>query len=225
MAKKKAKRKTGPKGPAKSKGPSRRNAAANPNSRTAQRARQAKKAKRDRFILIGGVAAVVAIVLGLAINSGSSEQIGVTDAAAFDLPALEGGEEEGGPRFQLADYAGTPLVVNFFASWCTSCESELPRFTAAADAFSGDLEIVFVNSNETGNWRPMAERTGIIDRQLIKDINGSNDNGLYRSLGGTGGMPLTAFYDREGDVVHVDLGELSTDALALRLEEFYGLSA
>lgn len=200
-------------------------AAPNPNSRAAQRARRAKKAKRDRWLLIGAVGAVVAVVVALAVASGSDD-VGVTEAAAFDLPALEeGGNDVDDDRFQLSDYGGSPLVVNFFASWCTSCESELPRFVAAGETFEDELEIIFVNSNETGNWRPMAERTGIIDKALVKDINGSNGNGLYRSLGGSGGMPLTAFYDADGNVVHVDLGELSTEALAVRLEQFFGLAA
>ena len=112
-------------------------------------------------------------------------------------------------------------MLNFFASWCTACEAELPRFRSAAEALEGNVEFIFVNSNDTGKWRPMAERTGIDDQPLMRDINGSNDNGLYRSLGGTGGMPLTAFYDGDGNVLHVDPGELSGERLLSRLQEFY----
>lgn len=176
-------------------------------------------------LVIGGLVAVVvgAVVVVSIITSGGAT--GATEADAWDLPALsQAGDEDGDGRITLAEYRGTPVVVNFFASWCTSCEAELPRFDEALKRADGQVEIVFVNSNETGNWRPMAERTGIDNRTLIKDINGNGGNGLYFNLGGSGGMPMTAFYDAEGALVHVDRGELSFNALASRFEDFYGIS-
>jgi len=195
------------------------------NKHAARRAAQARKKKRDLFLVGAVVVLVVAGIIGLAIVTRSNDT-GVTDSAAWDLPALTGDTDDDGvdDRYGLASYRGTPLVVNFFASWCTSCEAELPRFVQADNALGDQLEVVFVNSNETGNWRPMAERTGIIDRTLIKDIKGANGNGLYRSLGGTGGMPLTAFYDSNGNLAHVDRGELSTPQLASRLQQLFGLT-
>jgi thiol-disulfide isomerase/thioredoxin len=194
--------------------------------RAARRMAKERKQKRDRILVASVVVIVVVGLVGLALATRSND-VGVTESTAWDLPALEGDIDDDGTddRFQLAAYAGKPLVVNFFASWCTSCEAELPRFVDAADRFDDDLEIVFVNSNETGNWRPMAERTGITDRTLIKDIAGANGNGLYRSLRGTGGMPITAFYDENSALVHVDYGELSTANLAQRLSTLFGLSA
>lgn len=203
--------------------------APNPHSyaskRATARAAKVRKQRRDRVLVAAVIALVVGGIIAIAVVTRSNDT-GITDSAVWDLPALEGDLDEDGltDRFLLADYAGTPLVVNFFASWCVSCENELPRFVHAANSLEGDLEIVYVNSNETGNWKPMAERTGIRNETLIKDIKGSNGNGLYRSLGGTGGMPLTAFYDAAGNLVNVDRGELSTQALAIRLQEFFGLT-
>lgn len=187
---------------------------------------KAKKARRDTFV-IGGVAlAFVLGIVGYAVLFAEND-VGITESTAWDLPALEGDLDDDGEddRFRLASYAGKPLIVNFFASWCVSCESELPRFRAVEDQFADQIEVVYVNSNETGNWRPMAERTGIVDRELVKDIKGAGGNGLYRSLGGTGGMPLTAFYDGSGNVVQVDRGELSTEALQVRLQQLFGIAA
>jgi thiol-disulfide isomerase/thioredoxin len=188
-----------------------------------RRQQKIKKAKRDRILLSAGVMATVLAVIVFAVIS-SRPEAGETEATAWDLPALDSGLDNGtNGRFTLASYEGTPLVANFFASWCTACEAELPAFRAAGEEFDGELEIVFVNSNETGNWRPMAERTGITDQPLLRDINGAGGNGLYRSLGGSGGMPLTVFYDAEGRVLQVDRGALTTETLAGRLQQLYGL--
>jgi thiol-disulfide isomerase/thioredoxin len=143
---------------------------------------------------------------------------GTTDAESFDLPALDGGG-----RVQLADFRGRPLVVNFFASWCTQCDAELPEFRDTARRVDGQVDFVFVNSNEDGDWRPMAERNDILDFPLAEDIGGTRGNGLYRAVGGPGGMPITAFYDAEGNLVDIAFGALLGGALDDQLEELYGV--
>lgn len=165
------------------------------------------------WLLGGGIVAIVALVVTLSVVTGEN-QTGVTDREAWDLPALdEANDPDGDGRITLAEFEGKPLVVNFFASWCISCDRELPIFRQAADDFADDVQIAFINSNETGNWRPMAERNGIDDQILIDDIGGGNNNGLYRSLGGTGGMPITAFYDAEGNLFDVVFGEFNSTGL------------
>ena len=126
---------------------------------------------------------------------------GNVTTAAFDLPVLDD-QDNPDNRVRISDFDGTPTVVNFFASWCTACEDELPAFRDTALALEGEVDFIFVNSNETGDWEPMAERTGIRDGFVIaQDIQGLSGNGLYRSLGGTNAMPITAFYDGNGNLV------------------------
>ncbi len=170
--------------------------------------------------LLGGVigtavAAVLFFSAGSGVGQGGS---GVIDSSAWDLPAIAV-DVDGttGERVVLADHRGRPVVVNFFASWCPSCEAELPAFDALATEHAGVVDFVFVNSNETGNWKPMALRTGIGDQILASDVSGTRGNGLYRSLGGTGGMPMTAFYNAAGRLVHLDRGQLSARDLRTRL--------
>ncbi len=178
-----------------------------------------RPARRERngtlswWLLGAGIVGVVGLVITLSIVLGEN-QTGVTDAEAWDLPALDADNDpDGDGRVTLAEFEGKPLIVNFFASWCVSCDRELPLFRQATEDFADEVSIVFVNSNETGNWRPMAERNGIDDQVLIDDIGGANNNGLYRSLGGTGGMPITAFYDADGNLVDVVFGEFDATGL------------
>lgn len=175
------------------------------------------------WLLGGGIVAVVALVIVLSIVT-AENQTGVTDAEAWDLPALvDENDPDGDGRITLAEFNGTPVVLNFFASWCVNCERELPVFRAAADTFEGELQMLFINSNETGNWRSMAEDTGIDDQILIDDIGGSNNNGLHRALGGTGSLPMTAFYDADGNVVDIVRGELNAAQLWERIGTLYGI--
>jgi cytochrome c biogenesis protein CcmG/thiol:disulfide interchange protein DsbE len=165
-------------------------------------------------------AAVVAIVAGLTIlSAGGSGGSGVTDPTRFDLPALG---REG--RVRLADFRGKPVVANFFASWCTACRFELPGFAAAADKLRGKVVFVGVNSQETGNGLGMArefelEENGFV---LAKDVGGRQRSGLHDKLGGRG-MPITAFYDARGRLLHVAGGALPEDALRQALRQLYGV--
>lgn len=162
-----------------------------------------------------GVALVAAVgIVAATTNDGGTD--GSTDPEAFDLPALQG---DG--RIRLADFAGTPVVVNFFASWCTACDAELPGFAEVAGELDGQVAFVGVNANETGDPMYMPERHGITAWPLAADTGGRNGSGLHQALGGRG-MPITAFYDPDGNLLHVDLGALPEPALRQRLDDLYG---
>jgi thiol-disulfide isomerase/thioredoxin len=177
---------------------------------------------RRRRLLVGAFGALavvfVAAVLLVALQADGGGGSGTTDAESFDLPALDSDR-----RVRLADFRGRPLVVNFFASWCTQCDAELPEFRDTARRVDGQVDFVFVNSNDDGDWRPMAERNDILDFPLAEDIGGTRGNGLYRAVGGPGGMPITAFYDADGKLVDVAFGALLGGALDDRLDELYGV--
>lgn len=175
-----------------------------PASKPASASRKQGMSATAQWGLIGlvGVAILGFFVVWPAISDAADDGgPGNTTVAAFDLPVLDD-QDNLDNRVQLTDFEGTPTVVNFFASWCTACEDELPAFRDTALGLEGEVDFIFVNSNETGDWEPMAERTGIRDGFTIaQDIQGLSQNGLYRSLGGTGGMPITAFYDANGQLI------------------------
>ena len=185
-------------------------AASSGNARAIKPDRAAAKAKSKGMsanlqwaIIIGiGVLIVGGIALNGILDAADDGGEGVVLAESFDLPDLTD-DENPDSRIRLADFEGTPTVVNFFASWCTACDEELPAFRDTALALEGDVDFIFVNSNETGGWESMAERNDIGQFPLAKDIQGISSNGLYRDLGGTGSMPITAFYDANGNLLQV----------------------
>lgn len=188
--------------------------------RAANRAAEQRRQRRTWAITIVLASLAVVGLVAAAVSSSSGGGTGTTEAETFDLPALG---SEG--RVRLVDFRGEPTVVNMFASWCDQCDAELPEFQRLAQELEGKVNFVFVNSNETGNWRPMAERHDLSAFALAKDVGGTQGNGLYRSYGGTGGMPLTAFYDADGKLLSVQRGALLGDSLSRVLEELYGITA
>ncbi len=172
-------------------------------------------------ILIG----IGALILGAIIFNGVREVAddggsGVVTSEAFDLPNLQS-RDDPNDRIRLSDFNGKPTVVNFFASWCDACDEELPAFRDVALELEGEVNFIFVNSNETGNWKPMAERNDILQFPLAQDIQGEpgRRNGLYRSLGVATGMPITAFYDAEGNLIDVARVPFNRTQLEVTLQQ------
>jgi cytochrome c biogenesis protein CcmG/thiol:disulfide interchange protein DsbE len=178
-------------------------------------------------LLVGATALVVLGTVGFFSFRGAGQDrstAAVDDATpnAFDLPALEG---DG--RVRLADFKGTPLVVNFFASWCGPCDQELPVFADAARKLKGKVRFIAVNSQEL---RPaagldMAARHRLKEAgiTLARDVGGPTGSLLHDNLGSGRGMPLNAFYDAEGTLLDVGRGALLEGKLAASLERMYGV--
>ncbi|MFQ5483229.1 MAG: redoxin domain-containing protein, partial [Nitrospinaceae bacterium] len=50
----------------------------------------------------------------------------------FELPSLHGS------KVQLSDYRGKVVFINFWATWCATCEVEMPSMQKLYDRFKGD---------------------------------------------------------------------------------------
>lgn len=165
-------------------------------------------------------AAAVAVVLLLTRASAPAPVAASTAADAWVLPQLNGSGE-----VKLAQFHGRPVVVDFFASWCTTCRGELPELLQVSQRVSGRVAFVGVDSEENGDGLAMARLYGITAWPLARDVGGAQLSGLRDALESVPGMPVTAFYDAAGRVVHVTLGALSGDALRAQLQQLYGVSA
>lgn len=195
-----------------------------PSRRVAHAAAERQRAqRRRRNTVIGSVVVGALVVVGLfavAVHSSPTTTANpTTRPTTFDLPALTGTG-----RVRLADFHGKPTVVNFFASWCTQCEAELPGFRTAVDKYKGKVNFVFVNSNDPGDGKAMARRYDLLSLPVARDVGAPDGSGLYRSLGGTGGMPITAFYDAKGRVVDKSFGALVGRSLEDAIHRVYGIT-
>jgi thiol-disulfide isomerase/thioredoxin len=128
------------------------------------------------------------------------------------LPALTFTDAQG-REVPLQSFAGRPLVVNLWASWCPPCHREMPEFARAQRAYRG-VTFVFVNQGE-----PAAAIDSYLREQGIRLDNVLLDrtNRLGKATGSPG-LPTTLFFDAGGRLVDRRLGQLSGATLAERIE-------
>jgi thiol-disulfide isomerase/thioredoxin len=182
-------------------------------------ARQAAARRKLRAVVISVAVLILAAAGVLAFRGGRPTAGAVTSPAAFSLPALNGGG-----WVRLAHYRGKPVVVNFFASWCTECQAELPGFRQEAIALKGKVAFIGVDSLETGdkNFLPDLFHLAGVFTALARDV-GPSGNGLHAALGGGNTMPLTAFYSADGRLLDVERGALvPVSALKIKIAQLFG---
>lgn len=132
--------------------------------------------------------------------------------ARITLPALPLSTLDGAPA-TLAGQGGTPVVVNLWASWCGPCRREMPVL-AQAQREHPQLRFVFVNQGETAEEvRHFLGAEGLSLHNVLLDEASFTAETLQVHA-----YPTTLFFDREGRLQQVHLGELTAPGLAAQLD-------
>jgi cytochrome c biogenesis protein CcmG/thiol:disulfide interchange protein DsbE len=162
--------------------------------------------RRSRLLLAGAIVALTVVVGGWAAWSQLSAppSIVVTGSPLLDqpAPAFRLMTLDGSQVVSLADYAGRPLIVNFWASWCIPCRTEFPLFRSARAAHAaGGLEIVGIVHNDSAAAAEQFAAGQDAGWPLLLDP----DNAAWQAY--KGALVPTSFYiDRQGIIRAVSFG-------------------
>lgn len=113
---------------------------------------------------------------------------------------------------RLAAFLGRPIVVNLWASWCPSCRREMPALADAQDWYT-DVHFIFVNQGEDSDTvaKHLAAQGLTLDHVLL------DPHTIVAASTGARGLPTTLFFDANGKLEQVHVGELTRAGLAHRL--------
>lgn len=103
----------------------------------------------------------------------------------------------GGKRVKLSGLAGTPTVINLWASWCEPCRKELPLLAKADKEYGSTLRVLGVNFDdpEPDDAIELLRLSGVTYPQLV-----DRDAAVRTSLAVIG-LPQTVFVDAQGRMV------------------------
>ena len=164
-------------------------------------------------VIFAGIGALIAFGLfQLQNNPGNSPSTGDMEPAPdFTAPLYSGGSGD----FTLSDHLGSPVVVNFWGSWCPPCRAEFPALQAVADEYKDRGLIVFgVDVQDTEE-----NARAFLEEQDTTFLTGPDLTGQisldYQVLS----MPTTYFVTRDGKILRSWAGQIDEARLTTFIEE------
>ncbi|GMR18746.1 MAG: hypothetical protein BMS9Abin33_1186 [Gammaproteobacteria bacterium] len=130
-------------------------------------------------------------------------------AADFSIERFDGGS------FQLSDYKGKPILINFFASWCVACGTEVPVLAKISPEYikKGVVFVsVAINDTETRARK-------FIDKYNLAFATGLDKSGKIRRDYQIYGMPTTLLVDKQGTIKYLHLGGVTEDSIRDELDK------
>ena len=118
----------------------------------------------------------------------------------------------GGNRVSTADLSGKPVILNFWATWCPPCRSELPAFDKLYRQYGNEVSFMMIDL--TDGYRETVE--GV---KKFMSENGYTFPVYYDTEGSAAeaynvsSIPFTVAVGRNGNIVGTHLGAMSEAAL------------
>lgn len=162
--------------------------------------------RRNIFVLVVVIAVVLVggavLFLGMR-NAATDRPEGV--APDFEMFFFDGYEWQDAPTAELSDFAGQPVVLNFWASWCVECKVEAELLENTWQKYRDDgvvfLGVAYIDVEP--------KSLAYLDEYDITYPNAPDLRSSISSKYDITGVPETFFIDRQGNVVHIQLGPVN----------------
>lgn len=122
---------------------------------------------------------------------------------------------------KLSDYFGKPIVINFWASWCAPCKSELPAFNTLYEKYKDDVVFLMINLTDGQSDSVSSIKEFVSDNgysfPVYYDIeyDASNTYGVYS-------IPETVFINADGSLHDTRIGAMNEVVLEKYIQEIIG---
>lgn len=141
-------------------------------------------------------------------NGSTAEQDTNTPVSAPDFTVYD----YDGNAVELSDYFGKPIVLNFWASWCGPCQSEMPDFQEKYEALNGEVQFLMINMTD-GSRETVDTASSFIDEQgYTFPVFYDTQSDAAVTYGATS-LPTTIFIDSSGNYVAHATGAIDSDTL------------
>jgi peroxiredoxin len=165
---------------------------------------------RRSIVTVMAPAALLAVSFGLAAKATANltARSARKPAPEFTLP------DSSGAAVKLSAYKGRVVLLDFWATWCTGCKTEIPWYMEFQDRYKdAGLSAIGVSLDEDG-WKSV--KPFLHDHNINYPIvvGDSKLAGLY----GITAMPVTLLIDRDGKIAGVHAGLVEKTAFEREIQ-------
>lgn len=170
------------------------------------------KVERESLVVQTGM--LTATPMPEADSSDQSEE--ETDYLAPDFTVVDAE----GREYKLSDFRGKPVILNFWASWCGPCKSEMPDFEEVYLEYKDKLHFLIVNLTD-GYQETMESAQKLIGEKgytfpVYFDTKMEAANAYY-----VYSIPQTFFIDKDGNLVAYAQSAISKEILYQGIDMIY----
>jgi peroxiredoxin len=111
-----------------------------------------------------------------------------------------------GRKLSLSDYKGKVVLLNFWATWCAPCRTEIPHFVEMQNRFGADgFQVIGISMDDDAN--PVRE---FAQQFKLNYPVAVGDDKLAERYGGVLGLPISFIIDRQGRIYAKHIGATDT---------------
>ncbi len=122
-----------------------------------------------------------------------------------------------GEAVSLSDQLGKPVVINFWASWCGPCRSELGDFDEVAAEYEDDVIFMMVNLTDGSRETVEGVKDFVKNEGYSFPVYFDTDYSAAQAYA-VRSIPLTVFVDAEGNLTDGHVGAMSKSKLKEYIE-------
>lgn len=117
-----------------------------------------------------------------------------------------------GNAHKLSDFQGKPVILNFWASWCGPCKSEMPDIEAAYQEYGGKIHFLIVNLTDGYQETLESASSYIAEQGYTFPVYYDTDSQAAYAYN-TSAIPVTYFIDAQGNFAAYYNGAMSESIL------------
>ena len=167
--------------------------------------------KKRRAVLALGLGGIVAGTFGFLL----AHRHEATESLEESLPIISIRTSDG-EVFSSEDLSARMVIINFWATWCEPCRTEIPLLIGLHALHAPQVAVIGIAIDNPESVRIFEDEIGLDYVSLVGETEGMS---LMAQFGNPGHLPFTLVFDQTGKLRHQKTGEISGKDIDLWVRE------